>query len=443
MKKSFLADKNKKSLFFLFLTLFIDLIGFSIIFPLFPSILQHYFHDAPGQTEWVQSILQIFVNLIESRQGNADFLTTVLFGGLLAALYSFLQFIFAPMWGSLSDKIGRRKTLLIILSGILIAYVMWIFSGSFTILILSRILAGSMSGNIAVVTAGIADVTDRKKRTRGMALIGMAFGFGFLVGPALGGLLSKINLLETFPQWAAYGINPFSIPAAVACLFTIANLFFVYFKLQETFNSPSEHIKFTINPLKKVLYTFITHSKEARITNLINLLMITSFSSIEFSITFLARERFDYTSAQNSLIFIYSGIVMIIGHSLIRKLSHAMSVKGFIFSGLALGIVAFTILSQSYSLWLFYFGLTLMAIATSIANPSLLTASSSLAEGHSLGKSLGAFRSAGSLARVFGPLCGAAIFFSFGIEIAYCSSATLLLAPIILTFALPHIEQSK
>ncbi|MFW5693232.1 MAG: MFS transporter, partial [Thermoguttaceae bacterium] len=105
---------------------------------------------------------------------NQAFLVTVLFGGLLGSLYSLLQFGCAPLWGRLSDLIGRRRVLLFTVAGTALSYVVWIFSGDFEVLLLARVLGGIMAGNIAVATAAVADVTSRENRSRGMALIGVA-----------------------------------------------------------------------------------------------------------------------------------------------------------------------------------------------------------------------------------------------------------------------------
>jgi MFS family permease len=111
--------------------------------------------------------------------GTTTFQKTVLFGGLLSTLYSLLQFIFSPIWGSLSDRYGRRKILTITLAGNALSYFIWIFAGQFWMVVLTRLLSGMMAGNIAVASAAAADVTDEKERTKGMAIVGVAIGMGF------------------------------------------------------------------------------------------------------------------------------------------------------------------------------------------------------------------------------------------------------------------------
>jgi MFS family permease len=105
-----------------------------------------------------------------------------------------LQFVAAPFWGRMSDRHGRRPILLVSLVGSLAANLLWVFSGDFTLLVVSRLLAGAMTGNIAVANAAVADITTEANRSKGMAAVGMAFGLGFIMGPALGGWLGGIRI---------------------------------------------------------------------------------------------------------------------------------------------------------------------------------------------------------------------------------------------------------
>jgi MFS family permease len=160
--------------------------------------------------------------------------TVVLFGGLLGALYSLLQFFAAPIWGGISDRVGRRPVLLISVFGLFLSYVLWIFSGSFTLLIAARAIGGLMSGNLSIASAVVSDITDEKNRSKGMAFIGIAFALGFVFGPALGGILSLYNPLTTNPDWQNIGVNPFSTPAALAALLSFINFITIYKFFPET-----------------------------------------------------------------------------------------------------------------------------------------------------------------------------------------------------------------
>ena len=152
------SQSRKGVLGVILLTVFLDLVGFSIIFPLFPDMLEYYLgKESAGGT---------FHKLIASLEGlsglqgdEARFAATVLFGGLLGSLYSVLQFAFAPIWGVLSDRRGRRRILILTVCGTALSYLVWVVADKFWLLIVSRFLGGLMAGNLSVATAAVADVT--------------------------------------------------------------------------------------------------------------------------------------------------------------------------------------------------------------------------------------------------------------------------------------------
>jgi MFS family permease len=229
------AVSGPRTLRLVFLTLFLDLVGFSIIFPLFPSILDFYLPQGEGTNSLLGRCIAPLATWAEnSGAANPRFVTAVLFGGLLGSLYSILQFISAPLWGAYSDRVGRRRVLLLTIAGLAVSYAVWTFAASFWLFVLARVLGGIMGGNLSVATAAVADITTRKKRSAGMAIIGIAFGLGFIVGPAIGGFCASIDLTVLYPQLTAFGINPFSTPALVSLLLALVNLIWVARAFKET-----------------------------------------------------------------------------------------------------------------------------------------------------------------------------------------------------------------
>ena len=168
MSKEKEASENRKRSTFgvVFLIIFLDMVGFSVIFPLFPDMLNHYL-ELEEEIEKGGGFLKDFVSLINGmgfdQEGGNNFLRfeTVVFGGVLGSLYAILQFFFAPVWGRLSDKFGRRPILLLTVGGTCLGYLLWVFAGSFWVLVLSRVVGGVASGNLSVATASIADVIAR------------------------------------------------------------------------------------------------------------------------------------------------------------------------------------------------------------------------------------------------------------------------------------------
>ena len=305
--------KGHSRLGIIFLTLFLDLVGFSIIFPLFPAMLEYYLPSGDGGSTLLGQLIAPLAGWAESSGAtNPRFMTAVLFGGILGSLYSILQFICAPLWGAYSDRVGRRKVLLITISGLALSYIAWFFAASFWILVLARVLGGVMGGNLSVATAAVADSTTREKRSSGLAIIGIAFGLGFIVGPAIGGLLAKVDLSVIAPSLKAFGVNPFSMPALVSLILTTINLIWVYRRFEETL--PAEK-RGEPNPERKglaVFRLFQCPDPATRRTNLVYLVYMLAFSGMEFTLTFLASERFDFTPAQNGGMFVFIGLILVL-----------------------------------------------------------------------------------------------------------------------------------
>ncbi len=420
----------------IFLIIFIDLVGFAIVFPLFPAMLEYYF-AREGDAGLLGAVLG-FLGRFEMAGAGSGHFTPVLFGGFLGSIYSVLQFVFAPIWGSLSDRFGRRTILLYTVFGTLVSYLLWFFSGSFLLFILARLLGGAMGGNLSVATAAVADVTSRENRTKGMALIGVAFGLGFTLGPAIGGLLAAWNPLETFPQAERFGINPFSAPAGFALLLALLNFLGVIFILRETL--PPERRTPAGFQERNPLNIFRARSEPpVRKTNTVYFLYILAFSGMEFTLTFLASQRFQFEPRDIGLMFVHIGLVLIITQGMIvRKAVPRFGEKALALSGLSSMVVAMAVLAYAPSVAILYIGLTFMALGAGLTNPTLSALVSLYVGTDRQGKTLGVFRSLGSLARAVGPLLASFIFWWYGSALSYALGALLLLAPLGIAFLLPR-----
>jgi MFS family permease len=431
--------QGKRTLGIIFLTLFIDLVGFSIIFPLFPAMLDYYLPNGAGDGSLLgQLIAPLSAWAERSGAGDPRFMTAVLFGGILGSLYSILQFICAPLWGAYSDRVGRRKVLLITIAGLALSYAAWFFAASFWVLVLARVLGGAMGGNLSVATAAVADSTTREKRSSGLAIIGIAFGLGFIVGPGIGGLFAQINLLEIAPSLGKFGVNPFSVPALVSFALALTNLIWVARSFKETL--PIEN-RGKANSDRKgvpVFRMFKSRSPETRRTNLVYLLYMLAFSGMEFTLTFLAVERFQFSPAQNGGMFVFIGFVLIIVQGgIVRRLAGPVGEKRLAVAGIACGIAAFLILAIALNLGLFFGALALMAFSIGLVSPTLSALVSLYTKEEEQGAAIGVFRSAGSLARAIGPLLAAFAYFAYGSKSAYLFGAIIVILPFILALKLP------
>lgn len=167
-----------KPLLVIFISLFIDILAFTIILPLFPRILSTYAEN----NDFYYLLFQSQLNNFKSFIGASSDFDIVLFGGLIGSLFSFLQYLVSPLVGSLSDKYGRRSILLISMFGNALSMLLWVFAGnSFLIFILSRIIGGLTEGNVQMSIAMITDITTKDQRSKGLALVGIAFALGKLI----------------------------------------------------------------------------------------------------------------------------------------------------------------------------------------------------------------------------------------------------------------------
>ncbi len=423
-----------------FLVLFIDLAGFSIIFPLFPSMLEYYHQAGSGDAlfAWVYRGLVAFSAW--SGAPEAKWGIIALFGGVLGSLYSLLQFVCAPVLGTLSDRYGRRPILLVSLAGLAVSYGMWFFAAQFWVLVLSRVIGGVMSANIATASAAVADVTPPEKRSRGMALIGVAFGLGFVAGPALGGITAEIDLTAYWPALARYGVNPFSGPAAVALILTTLNLAFAAAKLPETRvkgggrDEPSR----TLNPVRMFLGE---KNRGVRRTVWVNFLFNLAFAGLEFSLTFLAVERLGFGPRQNTYLFLFIGAILIVVQGgYVRRASERVGPRRMARHGLLMALPGFLLIGGAasfQSVGLLYAGLFCIAVGTAQVSPCLAALSSLYAPPQGQGRALGMFRSAGALARVLGPLAVCFLYWRFDAAKAYYAAGAFVVVPLALALTLP------
>lgn len=438
-----LSPVAKKSLKIVFLVLFLDLVGFSIIFPLFPALAQYYL-EVDSQNFFLQLIFNSIHTLFGA--GAVDLSkgltmqSIVLFGGALGALYSVLQFVAAPLWGGISDRIGRRPVLMITMVGLALSYFLWGIAGSFTLLILARFLGGIMSGNISTATAVVADVTSRENRSKGMATIGIAFALGFIIGPAMGGVFSLINLLDYFPGLERFGVNPFSVPAFVAFALSVLNIYLIAKYFKETLPKEamgkvrtSERI---VNPLK--LFKPLPYPG-INFTNMSNFLFITAFSGMEFTLTFLAVERLNYSPFDNAKMFIFIGLILILVQGgYVRRKANQVGEKKMALRGMMTIVPGLLIIAYAQSTLLLYFGLFFLSVGSSLVIPCLVSLVSLYSPAESQGKAIGVYRSLGALGRVFGPLLASLLYWQYGSALPYILGALFLLIPIFMVASLPR-----
>ncbi len=370
---------HKKSLLIIFLVVFIDLLGFGIVIPILP-----YYAKSFGASA-----------------------TTL---GLLMMSYSLMQFLFAPFWGKLSDKFGRRPIILTSIGGIGVSLLILGFAHSLTWLFVGRILAGFFGANIAVASAYIADITSPENRAKGMGMIGASFGLGFLFGPAIGGILSK---------WG-YGAAPL-----FAAVLSTLNFCFAFFFLRET--SLSEETRRSHR--HRLHRDFVWQTLQNPKTGLPILLFFgvtLGFAQMEATFALFLLARFNLDAQHAGWILALMALVMVfIQGGAIGRLVRKYGEGKLIIVGTAFMSFALWGASMSPVLKIFVAFLLVQALGFSITNPSLSSLVSRATSAEEQGATLGVYQSAGSLARILGPILAGVLFDHFGPPIPFRGAALL------------------
>jgi DHA1 family tetracycline resistance protein-like MFS transporter len=342
----------------LFLTVFIDMVGFGIVVPVLP--------------------------LYTERFGASPFTT-----GLLLAVYSGMGFIFSPVVGALSDRIGRRSILLLSTIGQATGFFIMGAATTLLWLFIARTIDGIFGANVSATQAYVADVTPPQDRSRALGLLGAAFGLGFICGPMLGGILSLISLSA-----------PFYFAGALAA----ANAVLIFFILPESL--PLE------NRSGQNRETFVTLFKEGRGRAIVPLMaayffMMAGFSIMTAFFAIFTEDRFGYNASANGYIFAGVGVIsVIVQGAMIGRLIKNFTEKGIALTGVALlacSIFALPLVQTVTTLLLVSAGI---AVGNSFINPTMNGLVSRSVNKYWQGRVLGLMQACASLGRFFGPLIG-------------------------------------
>jgi len=380
----------------LFLIVFIDLVGFGIVIPLLP-----YYG-----LRFAASPLEV---------------TTMM------ACYSLAQFVSSPLLGRLSDRVGRRPVLMASLSVFAAAYIWLGCATALWMVFAARALGGAGAGNIAAAQAYIADVTTPENRAKGMGLVGAAFALGFIIGPALGGLLARGGPASAdlrAPAWVA------------AALSTVA-LLGVVLLLPESL--PPER-RGSGKKIRRIVALSAVLRRPVLSRLIVALfLIVLAFSGMESVFALWALQQFGWGPAQVAYIFAYFGLLSAsLQGVLIGRLAARFGEDRLLPFGLALMCGGLAILPFPRGLPLLGIAATGLALGTGLAQPSLNSLISRHADRDEQGQVLGVSQSGGGLARVLGPIIAGALFAEFGRDAPFLCSAALVAAALVMALRLGH-----
>jgi len=398
------SKAGRTPLLIIFVTVFIDLLGFGIVLPLLPRYAAS-FHAG----KWTL--------------------------GMLMASFSAMQFVFAPIWGRLSDRIGRRPVLLIGLAGSSIFYTLFGYASSLgaegqmlgmgvlSWLFISRIGAGIAGATIPTAQAFIADTTERGDRTKGMALIGAAFGVGFTFGPLIGAMFVPEDASDA----------PSSMPGYVAGILSAMAFAWAWLKLPESLR-PGQSESAGRFHLKHLGLAFRTPA--VGLVLLAVFMTVFAFSQFESTLALLTRLAFGLTDRENFEVFAYVGFVLTISQGfLIRRLATRIAPHRLALAGTAVMVVGLALVGWAGELrskTLFYSLLPIAVVGFSATNPALQALLSLRTPADRQGEVLGVGQSMSALARILGPVAGMRLFDDAHVAWPYWFGAALMFGGLIL-----------
>ncbi len=357
---------RRSSLLVLFLTVFIDLIGFGMVIPFLPFYAREY--GASG--------------------------TMV---GAVVGVYSIMQFFFAPVWGRLSDRVGRRPVLLISLTASCIGYFLFGIAHSLLVLFVSRIIAGIGGANIGTAQAYIADSTTPENRAKGMGLIGAAFGLGFILGPPLSGILSSVGL--------HHGLSGNLLPGMAATLLSLCALTIAFFVLAES-KAPDATVRSGIPPqFDRRVWSSMSHNAMLLAIMVALFLTLLAVAGMETSVTLHARERFHFQQIDMAYFFLFMGVIVaVIQGGLIGRLVRVAGERTLITIGAASFTIGLAMVPSVYRVSLLYVVAFFFAVGQGLCYPSLTSLVTQTSPPNEHGSMLGLAAGVGSLARFLGPI---------------------------------------
>jgi DHA1 family tetracycline resistance protein-like MFS transporter len=397
---------RKASLGTLFLTVFLDLLGFGLVVPFLPGVARAH--------------------------GASDLVAT-----LVGGAFSLMQFLFIPLWGRLSDRVGRRPVLLWSIAASVVGMAFLGLAGSLPMLFAARLFSGMATANIAVAQAYIADITTPENRARGMGMIGMAFGLGFIFGPVLGGLLGQYEVLG----------HPGALASFVAAGLSAINFVMACFTLPESL--PRERrgrSQRRLAPLDLHAVREAARLPGVGLAIAVGASVIFWFAGLEQTFRLFTQDAFGMTVLGTGLVLTMVGVISaMVQGGLIHRLSRRYGEANLVRAGAVFLTAAFAAIwsCPSLGISMLWFGSALTAVGTGLLTPSLSSYVSRQAAAQAQGTTLGVLQSMNALARVLGPLAAGLLYQRYGMRGPYAAGTVGMFAAALLAVKLPHMRAAR
>ncbi len=399
---------SRFTIWFILITAFMNLAGIGVINPVVPFITSAYVD-----------------------RKDAAFAVALLF-----TTYSLCQFIAVPTLGALSDRFGRRPVMLVSLLGSAVGYLLFGIGGALWVLLLGRAVDGLTGGNIATIYAYAADITEPKKRTEFFGLVGASAGLGFVIGPAMGGIVYKLT-------------GNVASPLYLSAILTFANVIWGYFVMPESLPPDRREVTTSLsrlNPFTQLMNVF--RIPQLRLLLVGILLWAISFTMLQSNLSYLTEDRMGWTPDGTSAIFFVVGLVGIITQGvLVRRLlpllgEARMALAGF--GSQAIGLLLVSIVTATLSAPLLLIAVAFVAMGNGLITPSVNGLASGAVSAKEQGRVQGGNQSVQSLGRVLGPIWGGWSYGSIGPAAPYISGAVgLVLGALTVIAATPLLNVGK
>ncbi|KAJ5596082.1 Major facilitator superfamily domain-containing protein 10 [Penicillium hetheringtonii] len=431
--------QRKQVLKILMISLLLDLISFTFILPLFPSLLSFYRANDPSPTSLLTRILH-YLNAYKNAFARPIDSTydIVLLGGPLGSLFSLLQALAAPIIGHLSDRHGRRPALLFSMIGNIASVALWVSATDFRTFLASRVVGGLSEANVQLADAIVGDVSDEKGRSACMALIGACFSIAFTVGPLLGASLAGVGVVKS---------NPFVVAAVVSLGFVVIETGFIWWFLPETHpafttlvkegeTEKSEQKDIAKRDVKEEEKYVGTNSPV--ILNALHFLFLLPFSGLEFSLPFLTATLYAGISdaspaALNGRLLSLMGLIAsLLQGTLVRRLPPLITIR----VGVVACAISFFLLARVTSVQGLYAAGGLLAVTSATVVTGLKSLGSFEARDKDRGAVMGRLRGWGQAGRATGPILFCSLFWWAGREAAYDVGGAAMVMVVVAVFTL-------